>query len=186
MRPCAAAALCAQDAVSLARALIGAQFYLRGAGGVIVEAEAYRREDPASHSFRGRTPRNAAMFGAPGNVYVYRIYGLHLCLNIVAGAPGEAVLLRALEPRAGLEDMRARRGLRDERLLCSGPGRLAQALGADLALNGASALAPPFALIPGLTPARVAASPRIGVSQARDLPWRFTLAGSRFLSKGAR
>jgi DNA-3-methyladenine glycosylase len=180
----------AMDAVGLARALIGAEIYVAGVGGRIVETEAYRRDDPASHSHRGRTARNAAMFGAPGTAYVYRVYGLHDCFNIVAGAPGDAVLLRALEPLAGLDAMRAQRAtLTSEapatRLLCAGPGRLAQALGVDLALNGANALGPPFeiALAPRL--AQMRASPRIGLTQARDRLWRFTLEGSRFLSRPA-
>ncbi len=179
------AVLFALDAASFARALIGAQIYVAGIGGRIVETEAYRGDDPASHSFRGRTARNSAMFGAPGDVYVYRIYGLHACFNIVGAAPGEAALVRAIEPLAGLDDMRARRGVEDQRLLCSGPARLAQALGIGLAMNGASVFAAPFAFVPAAQGALVRAGPRIGVTQARETPWRFTLDGSPFLSRRA-
>lgn len=177
--------LFALDAASFARALIGAQIYVAGIGGRIVETEAYRSDDPASHSFRGRTARNSAMFGAPGDVYVYRIYGLHACFNIVGAAPGEAALVRAIEPLAGLEIMRARRGVDDPRLLCSGPARLAQALGIGLAMNGANVFTAPFAFMPTAQAAPVRASPRIGISQARETLWRFTLEGSPFLSRRA-
>lgn len=169
-------------APALAAALIGRRLVLRGAGGVIVETEAYAPDDPASHSFRGETPRNRAMFGPPGCAYVYRSYGIHLCLNLV-GRRGEAVLIRALAPDQGLAQMQARRGGVAARLLCSGPGRLAQALGVtpgddglpvgdDLAVIGESAPA-----------AAVICGPRIGISRAVAVEWRFGLAGSPWLSR---
>ena len=170
--------------VDLARDLIGATLLVDGVGGRIVETEAYRADDPASHSFAGPRPRTAAMFGPAGHAYVYRIYGLHWCLNIVGGeAPGAAVLIRALEPIDGLDRMVARRGTAEARLLCSGPGRLAQALGITGALDGAALDAPPFALVPANEAMAVIAGPRIGISKAVDQPWRFGRAGSRYLSR---
>jgi DNA-3-methyladenine glycosylase len=173
-------------APELARALIGTVLTVDGVGGAVVETEAYRRDDPASHSFAGPTRRNAAMFGPPGRAYVYRSYGIHWCFNVVCGPPGsgQAVLLRALEPLAGLEAMAKRRRLHDPRLLCAGPGRLAEALGITIALDGADLLAPPFVWAPGPRHA-VAAGPRIGISKAADRPWRFCAMGSRFLSRRA-
>lgn len=174
----------AQPVAGLARALLGCTLLVDGVGGRIVETEAYDRADPAAHSFRGRTPRNAAMFGPVGHAYIYRSYGLHWCLNVVGGeAPGAAVLIRALEPTHGLELMAARRGVAAPRLLCSGPGRLAQALGLTGALDGAPLDQPPFALLSGQPSERVVAGPRIGITKAADHPWRFGLAGSRFLSR---
>ena len=168
----------------VARGLIGAVLTLDGVGGRIVETEAYDAADPASHSFRGPTTRNAAMFGPVGRAYVYRIYGLHWCLNLVAGEqPGAAVLIRALEPTEGLEIMRGRRGVRADRQLCSGPARLCQALGVDATLNHARMDAPPFALRPGRPVDGLAVGPRIGITQAADLPRRWGEAGSRFLSR---
>ncbi|THD64614.1 DNA-3-methyladenine glycosylase [Phenylobacterium sp.] len=166
-----------------ARMMIGWTIALDGVGGRIVETEAYHYSDPASHSFSGPTPRNAVMFGPPGVIYVYRSYGIHWCMNLVCGdEPGSAVLLRALEPTEGLDLMIARRGLEAPRLLCSGPGRLCQALGVTRAQNGMKAFEPPFALTPG--PAgKIAVGPRIGITKAVDVPWRFGEAGSRFLSK---
>jgi DNA-3-methyladenine glycosylase len=173
-----------RDAVIVARALIGTVFMVGSAGGVVVETEAYTRDDPASHSFRGQTPRNAPMFGQPGTAYVYRSYGLHWCMNIVCH-PGSAVLLRALEPTHGWAVMTERRGVDDPRLVASGPGRLSQALGIDGLLNGRSVLDLPFSLHPG-EPVDVVAGPRIGISRGMDRPWRFGLAGSRFLSRPFR
>lgn len=167
------------DAVSLARALIGATLSVRGCGGRIIETEAYTQDDPASHSYRGQTRRNAAMFGPAGTVYVYRSYGIHLCLNVV-GRTGEAVLIRALEPNFGLEEMRRRR---PSGPLGSGPGRLAAALGITLEDNGA-AFGDGLRLVLDTAPHRpLLVGPRIGISRATDLPWRFGLAGSAGLSR---
>ena len=173
-------------AAEVARALIGAAVFVDGVGGTIVETEAYDQSDPASHSFAGHTARNAAMFGPPGHAYVYRSYGLHWCLNFVCmpAGHGAGVLLRALEPRAGLARMRERRGLDDERLLCSGPGRLCQALGVTRELNGCRLDRKPFRVVPRRDASVVVAEGvRIGISKSRDVPWRFALAGSRYLSK---
>lgn len=177
----------ARDAVSVARGLIGAELRVDGVGGRIVETEAYDAGDPASHSFGGMTPRNAAMFGPVGRAYVYRIYGLHWCLNFVCAAeqPGSAVLIRAIEPLFGRDVMQARRGAVAERLLCSGPGRLAQALGIDTALNGAPLDQPPFVLTAPAAPSRIVEGARIGIRKAAATPWRFCLANSRYLSKPA-
>jgi DNA-3-methyladenine glycosylase len=172
----------------LARALIGATLLVDGVGGRIVETEAYEREDPASHSHRGPTLQNAAMFGRPGDVYVYRSYGIHWCLNIVCRAAGDgaAVLIRAIEPLNGLDLMRARRGLEDPRLLCAGPGRLGQALGISAVHNGRRIEAAPFELRSADHAHPIAFGPRIGISKAAEHPWRFGLAGSRFLSRPFR
>lgn len=168
----------------VARDLIGATLLVDGVGGLVVETEAYDRHDPASHSAAGPTARNAAMFGPPGHAYVYRSYGLHWCLNLVCGeSPGAAVLIRAIEPLRDLPAMRARRGPVADRLLCSGPGRLCQALGVDRALDGARLDAPPFLLLPPAGPAAVLAGPRIGITRGAATPWRFCHAGSRFLSR---
>ncbi len=170
--------------LDLARALIGATLLVDGVGGLIVETEAYGRDDAASHSARGPTPRNRAMFGPPGRAYVYRSYGIHWCFNVVGGTePGCAVLVRALEPTHGLAAMRARRGIEDARLLCAGPGRLCQALGLDAAHDGLALDAAPFALLPRSTACVLVAGPRIGISRNADVPWRFGLAGSRALSR---
>ena len=164
--------------------LIGWTVLVNGVGGRIVETEAYHHEDPASHSFSGSTPRNAVMFGPPAHVYVYRSYGIHWCMNFVcwAGAPGGAVLIRALEPTRGLHEMAERRGLSDPRALCSGPGKLCQALAVTRAHDGASLDAPPFELVPGEARG-VVIGPRIGITKAAEVPWRFGEAGSRFVSR---
>jgi DNA-3-methyladenine glycosylase len=175
----------AGDVVTVARALIGARLEVDGVGGTIVETEAYHHEDPASHSFNGPTLRNAAMFGPPGHAYVYRSYGIHWCLNFVCEGEGSgsAVLLRAIEPDLGIEAMRERRGLTDVRLLCAGPGRLTQALDVTGAMDGLMLDAEPFALSAATRPVEIVAGPRIGISRAVDLPWRFGAADSRFLSR---
>jgi DNA-3-methyladenine glycosylase len=167
-----------------AQCLIGAELTLDGVGGVIVETEAYDISDPASHSYTGPSTRNAAMFGPTGRAYVYRIYGLHHCLNIVCGPePGGAVLIRALEPREGVEVMRARRGLERITELCSGPGRLCQALGINMAHDALPIERPPFTLRPTAQAAELLVGPRIGITKAAHQPWRFGLAGSKFLSR---
>ena len=167
----------------VAASLIGATLRLRGVGGMIVETEAYTPDDAASHSFCGPTRRNASMFGPAGRAYVYRSYGVHWCLNLVC-APGHAVLLRAIEPGFGIAQMQARRGARwGLRALCSGPGRLGQALGIDGADDGARFDLPEFGLFPARSSPVVIRGPRIGISRATALPWRFGLAGSRFLSR---
>ena len=172
----------------IAARLIGVTLLLDGVGGRIVETEAYDREDPASHSFAGPNPRNASMFGPPGRAYVYRSYGIHWCLNFVCreAGHGAGVLIRALEPKVGLETMRERRGLTDERLLCAGPGRLGQALAITRAHDGLRLDRPPFRLLPADEPVEVVAGPRIGISKGRDAAWRFGLRGSRFLSRPFR
>jgi DNA-3-methyladenine glycosylase len=156
-----------------------------GVGGVIVETEAYAPDDSASHSFRGRTGRNASMFGPPGHLYVYRSYGIHWCANVVCEPEGvgAAVLLRALEPIAGIEEMSRRRGLADPLLLCSGPGRLTQALGVTGEHDGRSLALPPFSLRAPSSTIEVVTGARVGISTATDLPWRYCLAGSPFVSR---
>jgi DNA-3-methyladenine glycosylase len=168
--------------------LIGATLLVDGAGGVIVEVEAYDHEDPAAHGYRGKTERNASMFGPPGHAYVYRSYGIHWCLNLVCEEEGSAsaVLLRALEPVHGLQAMRARRRLDDPRLLAAGPGRLCQALGVTREHDGLPLDRPPFELHARAGEVDVVAGPRIGITQAVDQPWRYVLADSRFLSRRGR
>ena len=176
-------------AEAVARALIGMGLFVDGVGGRIVETEAYDESDPASHSFAGPTARNAVMFGPPGRAYVYRSYGLHWCLNVVCmpSGHGAGVLIRALEPTAGFGRMRERRRQHDLRLLCAGPGRLCEALGVTQAVNGLRIDRRPFRLVPhDGAPVEVATGVRIGISKAQAAPWRFVLAGSRFLSKPLR
>jgi DNA-3-methyladenine glycosylase len=175
----------ARSVHEVAPELVGAVLLVDGAGGRIVEVEAYDADDPASHGYRGRTARNGAMFGPPGHAYVYRSYGIHWCLNLVCGPEGtaEAALVRALEPLAGLERMRERRGLEAERLLCSGPGRLCQALGITGDHDGLPLDRPPFELLPAASRVQVARGPRVGITRAETRPWRYGLAGSAFLSR---
>jgi len=182
------AALFALPPAEAARALIGWTLTVDGVGGVVVETEAYHHEDPASHSFPGPTPRNAVMFGPPGRAYVYRSYGIHWCLNVVCEPEGvaNAVLIRALEPTHGLEAMRARRGVADDRLLCAGPGRLCQALAVTRDHDGLPLDAPPFALVERGEEPEVVATTRIGITKAADRPWRYLVAGSPYVSRGPR
>src|SRR6185295_2916688 len=165
--------------------LIGTTLLINGVGGLIVEVEAYHHTDPAAHSFRGPTPRNRVMFGPPGFVYVYRSYGIHWCVNFVCEKQGSAsaVLIRAMQPTDGIPAMRRRRGLHDERSLCSGPGKLTEALAITDAHNGLPLDAPPFALHARRELPEIAAGVRIGITKAMKLPWRYGLKGSQFLSK---
>jgi len=181
------APIVARDLVGrdLVRALDGAVLVAR-----IVETEAYQEDDPASHSFRGRTARTEVMFGPAGHLYVYFSYGMHWCMNVVTGDDGEgsAVLLRAAEPIEGVDVMRARRGVMRERLLCAGPGRLTQALAVDRTLNGADLMTGTELWIGAgrsVPPDRLGVSRRVGISVARDRPWRFFDSGSAFVSRGA-
>jgi DNA-3-methyladenine glycosylase len=166
--------------------LIGVALLVDGVGGPIVEVEAYHPTDPASHGYRGRTPRNAAMFGPPGHAYVYRSYGIHWCLNFVCEEEGTAaaVLLRALEPTHGVARMEERRRVENARLLAAGPGRLCQALGVTGDHDGLPLDRPPFELRARSTTPEIVAAPRVGITRAAELPWRYVLAGSRFLSRG--
>jgi DNA-3-methyladenine glycosylase len=169
--------------------LIGAELYVGGVGGRVVEVEAYDHEDPAAHGFGNRrTARNASMFLSGGHAYVYRSYGIHWCLNFVCGEPNvaSAVLVRALEPLAGLDEMRSRRGLDEPRLLCAGPGRLCQALGVTREHDGLPLDEPPFELRERLDPVQVVTGTRIGITKAADRPWRYGLLGSRFVSRSFR
>ena len=168
--------------------LIGATLMVNGVGGRIVEVEAYHHTDPAAHSYRGPTPRNAVMFGPPGVAYVYRSYGIHWCLNFVCEEEGSAsaVLIRALEPTDGLSRMRRRRGTADERLLCSGPGKLCEALGVTIRHNGLALDKTPFELRARKETPDIAVGARIGITKAVEKPWRFGLKGSKFLSRPFR
>jgi len=178
----------ARSVHAVAPDLIGATLLFKGVGGKIVEVEAYHHTDPAAHSFGGQTARNAVMFGPPGFAYVYRSYGIHWCLNFVCEQEGSAsaVLIRALRPTSGLATMRRRRGLDDERLLCAGPGRLCEALGITGAHNGLALDRPPFALHGRTDDIKTISGPRVGLSKAADLPWRYGVAGSPFVSKPFR
>jgi DNA-3-methyladenine glycosylase len=183
-----ARAFFARSVHAVAPDLIGATLLFDGVGGRIVEVEAYHHTDPAAHSFRGETQRNATMFGPPGRAYVYRSYGIHWCLNVVCEPKGSAsaVLIRAIEPLEGLAPMRRRRGLTDERLLCSGPGRLAEALGVTGSHDGLALDRPPFALYAREREPEIVTGVRIGITKAADLPWRYGVRGSRYLSKPFR
>ena len=165
--------------------LIGTTLLVNGVGGIIVEVEAYHHTEPAAHSYRGPTPRNQVMFGPPGFVYVYRSYGIHWCVNFVCEKAGSAsaVLIRALEPTHGVAAMRRRRGLHEAKALCSGPGKLTEALGITIAHNGLALDAPPFALYARTEKPEIVAGVRIGLTKAVELPWRYGLKGSKFLSK---
>jgi DNA-3-methyladenine glycosylase len=175
----------ARSVHAVAPELIGATLLVDGVGGIIVEVEAYHHTDPAAHSYRGPTPRNAVMFGPPGFAYVYRSYGIHWCVNFVCEKAGSAsaVLIRALEPTHGLAAMRRRRHLEDERSLCSGPGKLTEALGITGGHKGLALDAPPFTLRARGAEPEIVAGARIGITKAVDLPWRYGLRGSKFLSK---
>ncbi|HET6570010.1 MAG TPA: DNA-3-methyladenine glycosylase [Solirubrobacterales bacterium] len=181
------AAFFARDVHTVARELVGCRLFHEGCGGTIVETESYGRDDPACHAHVGLTARTATLFGPPGRAYVYLSYGIHSLLNAVAEPEGQAaaVLFRALRPTAGPEAMRARRGERPEAELCSGPGKLTDALGVGLDANDADLGADPFLLLPPEPGWRgeVVAGPRVGISKAVDRPWRFCLAGSRFVSR---
>src|SRR5579871_2902263 len=174
----------ARSVHEVAPELVGATFLFGDVGGIIVEVEAYHHTEPAAHSYNGPTPRNAVMFGPPGFTYVYRSYGIHWCVNFVCEKAGSAsaVLIRALEPTHGIAAMRRRRGLHDERSLCSGPGKLTEALGITHAHNGRALDAPPIALYAHAFKPEVVAGVRIGITKAVDLPWRYGLKGSKFLS----
>jgi len=165
--------------------LIGATLLVGNVGGIIVEVEAYHHTDPAAHSYRGPTPRTQVMFGPPGFAYVYRSYGIHWCLNFVCEPPGSAsaVLIRALQPTHGLRTMRRRRKLKEEPLLCSGPGKLTEALGITNAHTGLPLDAPPIAIYARVNKPDIVTGVRIGITKAADLPWRYGLKGSQFLSK---
>jgi DNA-3-methyladenine glycosylase len=175
----------ARSVHDVAPELVGAMLIVDGLGGVIVEVEAYDHEDPAAHGFRGETARNASMFGPPGHAYVYRSYGLHWCLNFVCEDAGvaSAVLIRALEPREGLETMRARRGVANDLLLCAGPGRLCQALAITREHDGLPLDEPPFELRARQSEPNVARAVRVGITKATEKPWRYAVADSRFLSR---
>ena len=178
----------ARSVHEVARELIGCTLLHGGCGGVIVETESYERDDPACHAYVGRTARNEVLFGPPGHAYVYLSYGIHSLLNAVAEPDGEAaaVLIRALEPTIGVEQMRRRRGRERIEDLCSGPGKLTEAIGVGLADNGARLDAPPFAVVDRedeWVDVQVAVGPRIGITKAVENPWRFCAAGNRCVSR---
>jgi DNA-3-methyladenine glycosylase len=179
----------ARSVHQVARDLVGCRLFFDGCGGTIVETESYERDDPACHAYVGLTRRTEVIFGPPGCAYVYLSYGIHSLLNAVAEPEGEAaaVLIRALEPTAGLEAMRVRRGAKADRELCSGPGKLTQALGIGLEHNGADLGADPFLLLPPAADwsGEIVTGPRIGITKAVDRPWRFCAAGNQFVSRPA-
>jgi len=181
------AAFFARDVHTVARELVGCRLFYDGCGGTIVETESYERDDPACHAYVGLTARTAPLFGPPGRAYVYLSYGIHALLNVVAEPEGQAaaVLLRALQPTSRLEAMRMRRGERPDTDLCSGPGKLTEALGVGLDANEADLGADPFQLLPPEAGWRgaVVSGPRVGIAKAVERPWRFCLAGSRFVSR---
>jgi DNA-3-methyladenine glycosylase len=166
--------------------LIATTFLCDGVGGTIVEVEAYDHEDPAAHGYRGHTARNASMFGPPGHAYVYRSYGIHWCVNFVCEGEGvaSAVLIRALEPTTGIETMRVRRGVEDVRALCSGPGKLCQALAISREHDGLALDAPPFELHERAHDVEIVRGRRVGITRAAERDWRYALAGSRYISRG--
>jgi DNA-3-methyladenine glycosylase len=175
----------------VARELVGCSLLVKGVGGVIVETESYERDDPACHAYVGLTARTAPLFGPPGHSYVYLSYGIHTCLNFVCEPEGRAaaVLIRALEPRWGIDEMRRRRGRQDLRELCSGPGKLTEALGVGMEMNAVPLTEPPFDVRDrddGWRGVRVGTGPRIGISRAAELPWRFCAMGSEYLSRPLR
>jgi DNA-3-methyladenine glycosylase len=172
---------------TVARELVGCRLFYEGRGGVIVEVESYERDDPACHAYVGLTARTEVLFGPPGRAYVYLSYGIHNLLNAVAEPEGEAaaVLIRALEPTTGLEEMRRRRGVDRDEELCSGPGKLTEALGVGLEDNGADLTRDPFLLLPREPDwsGEIVTGPRIGITKATERPWRFALAGNRHVSQ---
>ncbi len=174
-----------RSVLEVAPDLIGTTLLVNGVGGLIVEVEAYHHTEPAAHSFNGPTPRNQVMFGPPGFIYVYRSYGIHWCVNFVCEKAGSAaaVLIRAIEPTHGIAAMRRRRGLPDERALCSGPGKLTEALDITIADNGLALDVPPFAMYARTEKPEIVTGVRIGITKAAELPWRYGLKGSKFLSK---
>jgi DNA-3-methyladenine glycosylase len=178
----------ARSVHDVARDLVGCALLYEGVGGIVVETESYHRDDPACHAYGGPTPRSEILWRAPGTAYIYFSYGIHSLLNAVAEPEGEAaaVLIRAIEPRWGIDEMRRRRGRNAVTELCNGPGKLTQALGVGLADNGRSLLEPPFevrAPEEGSPPLEIVTAPRVGITKAADLPWRFCAAGSRFVSR---
>ncbi|HEX7789448.1 MAG TPA: DNA-3-methyladenine glycosylase [Afipia sp.] len=175
----------ARSVHAVAPDLIGATLLVDGIGGIITEVEAYHHSEPAAHSFNGPTPRNLVMFGPPGFLYVYRSYGIHWCVNVVCEKEGSAsaVLIRAIEPTHGIPAMRRRRGLHDERMLCSGPGKLCEAMAVSDKHNGLALDAAPIAIYARTRKPEIVSGVRIGITKAVELPWRYGLKGSKFLSK---
>lgn len=174
-----------RSVLEVAPDLIGATFLVGGVGGIITEVEAYHHTEPAAHSFNGPTPRNQVMFGPPGFSYVYRSYGIHWCVNFVCEEAGSAsaVLIRAIEPTHGIPAMRRRRGLHDERMLSSGPGKLCEAMAVTGKHNGLALDAPPIAIYARTRKPEIVSGIRIGITKVVELPWRYGLKGSKFMSK---